>query len=62
MAFVLRATRIFTLVLVVTAVGSPAWAQETERSPGGLFDRIFGGSERFGGGERVAQPGGQAGL
>ena len=29
--------------------------------PGGLFDRIFGGSERFGGGERAAQPGGQAG-
>src|SRR5262249_29146788 len=31
---------------------SAAWAQEAERP--GLFDRIFGGSERFGAGERGA--------
>src|SRR5262249_24465806 len=31
---------------------SAAWAQEGERP--GLFDRIFGGSERFGTGERSA--------
>ena len=46
---------------MATAVVSAASAQEGERSPGGLLDRIFGGTERFGGGERVAQPAAQPG-
>jgi len=45
----LSAIRVFALACVVTAVVPAASAQEGERSPGGLFDRIFGGSERFGG-------------
>jgi tol-pal system protein YbgF len=43
--------------MVIATAGanfSPAWAQEGER-PAGLFDLIFGGSERLGG-ERSAQP------
>jgi tol-pal system protein YbgF len=57
----LSAIRVFALACVATAVVSAASAQEGERSPGGLLDRIFGGSERFGGGERVAQPAAQPG-
>ncbi len=56
----LSAIRVFALACVVTAVTPAASAQEGERSPGGLFDRIFGGTERFGG-ERTAQPAAQAG-
>ncbi len=57
----LSAIRVFALACVVTAVVPAASAQEGERSPGGLLDRIFGGSERFGGGERAAQPAAQPG-
>ena len=58
----LDAIRVSVLACAVTAA-SAASAQEGERSPGGLLDRIFGGSERFGAGERVAQPsGGQPGT
>jgi tol-pal system protein YbgF len=50
MTFALR--QIFALAL--TLASSSAWAQESER-PVGLFDLIFGGSERLAG-ERSAQP------
>ena len=48
------AIRIFATVFVVTATVPAAVAQESDRSSGGLLDRIFGGSER------AAQSGGQA--
>src|SRR5712691_63128 len=57
----LSAIRVLALACVVTAVVPAASAQEGERSPGGLLDRIFGGTERFGGGERTAQPAAQPG-
>ena len=51
--FAPRVTTASLLALLAIAatgpIASPARAQETERSPG-LFDRIFSGSERFGGG------------
>ena len=57
----LSTIRVLALACVVTAVVPAASAQEGERSQGGLLDRIFGGSERFGGGERTAQPVAQPG-
>jgi len=55
---VFRASAVPALALAamaVVAATSAAWTQESERP--GLFDRIFGGSERFGGGsERGAPP------
>src|SRR4051794_37715649 len=54
--FAPRVTTASLLALLAIAaagpIGSSARAQETERQPG-LFDRIFSGSERFGGGERA---------
>ena len=55
------AIRVLALACVVTTAIPVASAQESERSPGGLLDRIFGGTERFGGGERTAQPVAQPG-
>ena len=53
--FALRVTTASALSLVMMVAAPPAlstaWAQEAER-PFGLLDRIFSGSERFGGGER----------
>jgi tol-pal system protein YbgF len=55
--FAPRVTTASLLALLAIAatgpIASPARAQETERSPG-LFDRIFSGSERFGGGSERA--------
>jgi tol-pal system protein YbgF len=58
--FALRVTTASALGLAIMMAARPAlstaWAQEGER-PFGLFDRIFSGSERFGGGsERGASP------
>lgn len=65
-----RVSTASALAIVAIAAGAPllpvalspalsvAWAQEAER-PFGLFDRLFGGSERFrgaGAGERTALP------
>jgi tol-pal system protein YbgF len=55
----LCAIRVFALTFAVTATVSPASAQETDRS-GNFLDRIFGGSERFGGNERTPAPTAQA--
>jgi tol-pal system protein YbgF len=53
--FALRVTTASALGLAIMMAARPAlstaWAQEGER-PFGLFDRIFSGSERFGGNER----------
>jgi tol-pal system protein YbgF len=50
--------RVFALALIAVATAGtnacPAWAQDNER-PVGLFDLIFGGSERLGG-ERSSSP------
>jgi len=56
-AFRVTTTSVLSLAIVAAAlVPSTAQAQETER-PFGLLDRIFSGSERFGGGsERGASP------
>jgi tol-pal system protein YbgF len=58
--FALRVTTASVLAFAAITGSCPAqsqaWAQETER-PGGLLDRIFGGSERLGG-ERGAAPDG----
>ena len=50
LAFRAPAASVLALAVVTAAysAATPAWAQE------GLFDRIFGGSERLGGGERSA--------
>jgi tol-pal system protein YbgF len=50
----------FALIVAACPAVDTAWAQESER-PFGLFDKIFGGSERMngGGGERAAPPAGQ---
>jgi tol-pal system protein YbgF len=45
----------FIAGVVAAATGRPAWAQDNER-PAGLFDIIFGGSERLGGDRSAAQP------
>jgi tol-pal system protein YbgF len=50
-----RAVKAAALAIALAAAAYPAWAQE-----GGLFDKIFGGSERMnpGGAERAAAPAG----
>src|SRR5262245_35965296 len=54
----LCAFRVFVLACAVTATVSAASAQEPARS-GNFFDRIFGGSDRFGGTNAPAAPTGQ---
>jgi tol-pal system protein YbgF len=56
-AFLVTTASVLSLAIVTAAllVPSTAQAQETER-PFGLLDRIFSGSERFGGSERGASP------
>ena len=48
---------VFALAMMVaaSATGTTSWAQESER-PGGLFDFIFGGSERTSGERSTVQP------
>src|SRR5712691_3517254 len=48
----------FTAIAAACLVPNKAWAQESDR-PFGLFDKIFGGSERVGG-ERNPPPAGAA--
>ena len=43
------------MMVAASATGTTSWAQESER-PGGLFDFIFGGSERTSGERSTVQP------
>src|SRR5216683_7362118 len=54
-SFALRCLFALAFMAGAGATVCPAWAQDGER-PGGLFDIIFGGSERLGGERAAAQP------
>src|SRR5438445_7733981 len=54
-SFALRCLFALAFVAAAGATVCPACAQDGER-PGGLFDIIFGGSERLGGERAAAQP------
>jgi tol-pal system protein YbgF len=54
MIVLVRQTFALALMLAASAVSTSAWAQESERP--GLFDVIFGGSERLAGQRTTAQP------
>jgi len=41
---------------IMTVAGCAASAQEADRTQPGFLDNLFGGSDRFGGGERAAPP------
>jgi tol-pal system protein YbgF len=52
----LRRTMTAATAAVIVATACAAIAQEAERTQPGFLDSLFGGSERFGGGERAAPP------